>query len=83
MTSANIAEASLLDLLKHMSLSEVVERKKDLENEKQSLDDRQSLLEKQRDAMLNINKTFRNWLTHLQKVKPGSISNIMTLIQGS
>ena len=57
-----------LDLLKCLSLSEVVRKKEALENEKKSLHDRQGLLEKQKDDMLNINKVFKSWLTHLQKV---------------
>ena len=54
--------------MKFLSLSEVTQRKEVLENETKSLEDRQGLLERQKDDMLNINKVFRNWLTHLQKV---------------
>ncbi|CAB4007400.1 Hypothetical predicted protein [Paramuricea clavata] len=65
-SSGNGSEASL-DLLKCLSLSEVIQKKKALENGRKNLDDRQGLLERQKDDMLNINKVFRNWLTHLQK----------------
>ena len=67
MSSSNGTEAPP-DLLKSLSLSEVIQKKDLLENEMKALDDRQGMLEKQKDDMLNINKVFRNWLTHLQKV---------------
>jgi hypothetical protein len=67
MSSGNGSGASL-DLLKCLSLSEVIQKKQVLENGRKNLDDRQGLLERQKDDMLNINKVFRNWLTHLQKV---------------
>ena len=77
MTSSH--NESSLDSMKFLSLSEVTERKQALEDETKSLEDRQGLLERQKDDMLNINKVFRNWLTHLQKVselfepkKPGT-----------
>ena len=67
MSSSNGSEVSL-NLFKCLSLSEVIRKKEAMENEKTRLDDRQSLLEKQKDDMLNINKVFKSWLTHLQKV---------------
>jgi hypothetical protein len=67
MSSSDGSESSL-GLFKSLSLSEVIQKKEAVENEKKRLDDRQGLLERQKDDMLNINKVFKNWLTHLQKV---------------
>ena len=66
--SSSKGAGSSLCVLKYLSLSGVIQQRESLGNELKDLDDRQGLLEKQKDDMLNINKVFRNWLTHLQKV---------------
>ena len=66
MSSSNGSEVSP-NLFKCLSLAEVIRKREAVENETKSLDDRQSLLEKQKHDMLNINKVFKSWLTHLQK----------------
>lgn len=68
MSCRNASETKSLDVLKCLPLSVTIQYIEALDGEKRILEDRQDVLQGQRNDMLSINKVFQGWLAHLQKV---------------